>query len=51
MFHQVRQAVTPLIPLAEVIRQWANISKELSETPRKRTYQTAQVIQALEKTR
>lgn len=48
MYHQLRRAVTPHIPLNVAIRQWPVISQELSEMRRRRTYQTARLTRTLE---
>lgn len=37
--HLIRQAVNPRLDLAECVAQWAEISKNLAESPRKRMKQ------------
>ena len=43
MFNQLRSAIWPHLPLADCLKDWAHITQELSETPRKRSYQTARL--------
>lgn len=37
--HLIRQAVNPRLDLAQCVENWAEISKELAESPRKRIKQ------------
>jgi len=36
---QIKRAIEPSLPLAEVLSDWSDISKSLAERPRKRTIQ------------
>ena len=47
MLNQVARAIEPNLPLAQVIDEWNQISKSLSEPPRRRLPQiTERFIQA-----
>jgi len=36
IFHQIQQAIDPIISLSEVINRWSDIRKALAESSRKR---------------
>ena len=42
MLNQVGRAIEPQLPLAQVIDEWNQISKSLSEPPRRRLPQIAE---------
>lgn len=48
MFNQLRSAISPRFKLAHCIQDWPRISKELSESPRNRSYQNNRLYDILQ---
>lgn len=44
VFHQLKRAIEPELPLADVIDDWMDIASALAESPRKRTSQIASIF-------